>query len=115
MKNEEFEKWADENLMYGGDRWAAFQGYQMRQPEIDALKAKNDALGHDIKGNLKTIVEFYEENATLQAEVERLGQLIESLSKSSRAEIAGLNKDVAKLKALIGIPADIDPDNDCPC
>jgi hypothetical protein len=40
--------------------------------EIDTLKAKNDALGHDIKGNLKTIVEFYEENAALRAEVERL-------------------------------------------
>lgn len=26
--SERFEKWAEENLMYGGDKWAAYAGWQ---------------------------------------------------------------------------------------
>lgn len=96
-----------------------WQGYQLRQPEIDALKAENRGLADLFQKKVDDCAEMEirmrRENTTLQAEVERLGQLIESLSRSSRAEIAGLNKDVAKLKALIGATADIDPDHDCPC
>lgn len=72
MKNEEFEKWADENLMYGGDRWAAFQGYQMRQPEIDALTEEVALCHGTLDSRTRNIETLMKENAALQAEVGKL-------------------------------------------
>jgi hypothetical protein len=108
-KNEEFEKCMGDPTMPDDsspdyDEWLFSKGYDARQPEIDALKAKNDALGHDIKGNLKTIVEFYEENVALKDSNKRLA----FHNKNLQAEVERLRKDAERYRWLREHVAEID-------
>jgi hypothetical protein len=91
---EEFEKWADENLMYGGDKWAAGQGWNARQPEIDALKVR---ASHHRDSHLAAL----EENAALKAQINLLTESLVSANKAvdnEEAKNAALHAEVEQLK-----------------
>ena len=70
--NEEFEEWADSKKFQGIYRPIALQGYQARQPEIDALKAEVVRLEHNLDTLGRELSETEEENGHYERELLRL-------------------------------------------
>ena len=79
IMSSEFEKWAQDNMMYGGDKWAAKEGWNMRQPEIDALNDKINTLLESAFNSSLTVGNLERENYRLKAENERLRKDAERL------------------------------------
>lgn len=110
IMDNEFVKWIKEVSFYdGGDVWIAWRGWNARQPEIDALKAKNTALQEQLdlcEGTLdsrnRNIEDMAEVIKSLKEDNKHLSENLEAISTEANTleeENGRLEDELVRIEA----------------